>query len=95
MLEVAARRDQGVVWSGYHARLPSMKALGYGTLAGVVEGQLALDEAVERTFRLTRKYAKRQMTWFKAMPSIQWFPGHVDPERILAYVIERQAEEAR
>ena len=36
--------------------------------------QNSLEEAVELIKRNTRRYAKRQMTWFRAVEGVQWFP---------------------
>jgi tRNA dimethylallyltransferase len=53
-----ARRDLDSV-------LPVMKAVGYRWFAAHVNGGLTLDEAVNATAQDTRRYAKRQMTWFR------------------------------
>ncbi len=45
--------------------LPAMKALGVPELRAHLGGELALDEAVEAARRSTRRYAKRQVTWFR------------------------------
>ncbi|MBU2089336.1 MAG: tRNA (adenosine(37)-N6)-dimethylallyltransferase MiaA [Alphaproteobacteria bacterium] len=45
--------------------LPVMKALGVRELAAHLAGTLALDTAIEEAQRETRRYAKRQMTWFR------------------------------
>ena len=52
--------------------LISMKGLGYAQIAPHVRGQLSLEEAVSRLKRDTRRFAKRQMTWFRADPRIEW-----------------------
>ena len=43
------------------------KAVGYRELKDVLDGRLALDEAVETIKRLTRNFAKRQETWFRSL----------------------------
>ena len=45
--------------------LAGMKALGLPELLSHLRGEITLDEAVERARRATRRYAKRQMTWFR------------------------------
>ncbi len=45
--------------------LPAAKALGVRELAAHLAGEISLDEAGERAKRLTRRYAKRQMTWMR------------------------------
>ena len=45
--------------------LPVMKALGAAELIAHLEGDLAMDDAIELAKRNTRRFAKRQMTWFR------------------------------
>jgi len=45
--------------------LPAMKAVGVAELLRYLRGELALDEALALASRATRRYAKRQMTWFR------------------------------
>ena len=45
--------------------LPGMKALGLPQLTNYLEGNIDLDQAIEEAQRYTRRYAKRQMTWFR------------------------------
>ncbi|MCK4518842.1 MAG: tRNA (adenosine(37)-N6)-dimethylallyltransferase MiaA [Candidatus Omnitrophica bacterium] len=47
-------------------------ALGYKELMGFLEGEYSLDEAKRLIKRNTRRYAKRQLTWFKKEPRIEW-----------------------
>ena len=47
--------------------------IGYREVADYLSGGLSLDEAVSEIQLRTRRYAKRQMTWFRANPDIQWF----------------------
>jgi tRNA dimethylallyltransferase len=58
----------------YPARdLNALKTVGYTELFSYLDGQLSLDEAVEKIKTNTRRYAKRQLTWFKKDHSIKWF----------------------
>lgn len=50
-----------------------IKAIGYKTLLKVLEGELSLDEAKRIIQRDTRRYAKRQLTWFRRDPDLEWF----------------------
>lgn len=63
---------------GYSRSLTSMKSLGYRQMAGYLEGEYDFDEAVRRLKRDTRHFAKRQMTWFRKEPQLQWVT--VSPE---------------
>jgi tRNA dimethylallyltransferase len=62
----------GLLERGYRAALTSAQAIGYKELVGVLEGERGLGEAVEHVKRATRRYAKRQMTWFRADPRVRW-----------------------
>ncbi len=57
---------------GYSPELKAMKAIGYNHLAAYLFGNCSLEEAVRTLKRDTRRYAKRQMTWFRADPEINW-----------------------
>jgi len=65
---------------GFHEGLRPMQALGYKQLARVLKGELALEEAVCQLKRETRRYAKRQLTWFGADPEISWFEPRDEEE---------------
>jgi len=52
--------------------LPSMRGLGYRQMLPYLRGERSLDESVAILKRDTRRYAKRQMTWFAADPTITW-----------------------
>ena len=58
---------------GYAPSLPSMSGLGYRQVAEYLNGATDLDAAVAQFKNATHQYAKRQMTWFGAKPSIRWF----------------------
>lgn len=52
--------------------LPVMKAVGYRQLFAALDGQYTADEAIERAIIATRQYAKRQLTWLRRLPDVQW-----------------------
>jgi tRNA dimethylallyltransferase len=61
---------------GYSERLKSMQSIGYRHMTDFIRNRLPWDEAVRTMKRDTRRYAKRQLTWFRADPEIVWFePG--------------------
>ncbi|MDN4523370.1 tRNA (adenosine(37)-N6)-dimethylallyltransferase MiaA [Fictibacillus fluitans] len=51
----------------------SVQAIGYKEIYEYLEGRLTLEEAVELLKRNSRRYAKRQYTWFRNQMDIQWF----------------------
>ena len=53
--------------------LPALRTVGYSEIFEYLENKLTLEEAISNIKIHTRQYAKRQMTWFKKDPEIQWF----------------------
>ena len=56
------------------------RAIGYREVAAYLAGELSLDDARERTFVATRRFARRQESWFRRDPRITWVEFQ-DPER--------------
>lgn len=60
----------------YPPEIKPLQALGYRQLTAKLSGRLTLAEAIDLTKKETRRYAKRQLTWFRADPEVRWFhPG--------------------
>ena len=66
---------------------PAFQAIGYRQLAHHLRGETSLDQAVEETVRATRRYAKRQLTWFRREPNVTWFDAR-EPEGARRHVRE-------
>ena len=75
---------RGLLASGYGPHLKSMQSLGYRHLCAYLGGGIDLEEAVATLKRDTRRFAKRQLTWFRADPEIRW----VAPENLLSLLPE-------
>ncbi|WP_130807074.1 tRNA (adenosine(37)-N6)-dimethylallyltransferase MiaA [Senegalia massiliensis] len=58
---------------GYEKSLVSMQGLGYKEIIGYLEGSYSLEKAIELLKRDTRRFAKRQLTWFRRDDRIIWF----------------------
>jgi tRNA dimethylallyltransferase len=58
---------------GYTADLKAMQSIGYRHMAAFIEGSLPWDECIRTLKRDTRRFAKRQFTWFGADLQIQWY----------------------
>ena len=58
---------------GYTKNLNSLNTVGYKEIISYLEGEISLEKATELIKRNTRRYAKRQMTWFKADKRIKWY----------------------
>ncbi|MEK6759565.1 MAG: tRNA (adenosine(37)-N6)-dimethylallyltransferase MiaA [Deltaproteobacteria bacterium] len=70
------QETERLISMGYPCTLKSMRALGYKEICSFINGEYSLEEAVELIKKETRRYAKRQMTWFRADAEINWFyPG--------------------
>lgn len=75
--EVRALRSQ------YGCSAPGMNAIGYVQLCRHLEGDTSLKDAIADIQQESRRYAKRQLTWFRHMEHMTWVP---DAESILASV---------
>ncbi|WP_424097295.1 tRNA (adenosine(37)-N6)-dimethylallyltransferase MiaA [Moorena producens] len=71
----------------YGCNLPLLDTLGYREIKDYLAGNLSLEQARELTVVHTRQFAKRQRTWFKAYPEIEWFDA--DCPDLLEKVWER------
>lgn len=71
----------------YHMReLNALNTVGYKELFEYFNGRWPLEEAVERIKGNTRRYARKQLTWYKKDPQIHWF--HPDQKKeIIDYII--------
>lgn len=73
---------KALIDSGYGPKLKPLQALGYRRIAQHITGELTLAEAIEKTKTDTRRFAKRQLTWFKREPGLVWCEPN--PENIIA-----------
>ena len=63
---------KGLLEMGYSDDLKSMQSIGYRHLIDFIKGRCSWDETIRTLKRDTRRYAKRQLTWFKADQDIVW-----------------------
>lgn len=75
----------------YPWNLPSMSSIGYKQIGSYLRGEMSLEEAVEIFKRDTRRYAKRQETWFKRDDRIVWVPPEdfIGVEKIVTNFLEK------
>ena len=64
--------DEALSLLKYSRELPAMNCLGYKELFLYLDGSLSLDEAIQLIKRNTRRYSKRQLTWFRKDKRIKW-----------------------
>ncbi|MGH2705877.1 MAG: tRNA (adenosine(37)-N6)-dimethylallyltransferase MiaA [Actinomycetota bacterium] len=71
---------------GFRASLTSVQALGYAQILRQLDGGCSLEEAAAETKRRTRRFARRQLTWFRPDPRVVWFEA--DPAGAGAFLAE-------
>lgn len=64
---------EGLLSKGYSPDLKALGAIGYHEICLYLQGAFSLPEVIEEIKRNTRRYAKRQITWFSRDPEIIWF----------------------
>ena len=73
--------------SGLREALTAAQAIGYKELVGAIDGDTTLDEAVAAIKLASTRYAKRQLTWFRADHRVRWLD-------VTELSLEEQAEAA-
>src|SRR5690606_19634376 len=68
--------------------LNALNTVGYKELFAFLEGRCSLEEAVEEIKKNTRRFAKRQLTWFRKNPEIHWF-DHITPTEEIIDMIKK------
>ncbi len=71
---------------GYSPDLKALKTLGYREMIAHMQGGLSHSEAVELIKRNTRRYAKRQLTWFRRDEKINWFESSAEFAKIVTLI---------
>jgi tRNA dimethylallyltransferase len=79
---------QGLLARGYHRDLKPLRSIGYKEITACLAGEMTLDEAVTLIKRDSRRYAKRQMTWFGRENDFYWLEYPAGFASILDHVIE-------
>ncbi len=103
LAERIAKRFDQMLQSGFLAEVEELaprlgrtarKAVGYRELLDVVDGRVDLPSARADAIRATNGLAKRQRTFFRRDPRIQWIPWHHEPEAMAQTAIEVLAKDA-
>jgi tRNA dimethylallyltransferase len=78
---------------GYDETLPALQGIGYRDFVRVIRGRVSVEEALRTMLRDTVRYAKRQLTWFRREPDIEWIDVEQGggPSGVAALVEERVA----
>lgn len=73
-----------LVRQGLKETIIAKQALGYKELIDYSDGKMSLEQAIETLKKRTRNYAKRQYTWFKKDPNIEWYDVAETPTKVIA-----------
>jgi tRNA dimethylallyltransferase len=75
-----------------HRQLNSLNTVGYKELFSYLDGNCSLDEAVDLIKRNSRKYARKQLTWFRRDQEITWFEPE-QLEKIITFIDIKMKED--
>jgi tRNA dimethylallyltransferase len=78
MLALGWEAEVKYLGTKYGWELPLLDTLGYAEMRQYLQGEISLPEAIDLTIVHTRQFAKRQRTWFRSIPEIEWFDSN-DP----------------
>ena len=82
------REVRALLESGLSEDSKPFDFIGYRELRAVLRDEMALEKAREAIQQATRRYAKRQLTWFRKEPGVRWFSGFGDDADVQAAVFE-------
>jgi tRNA dimethylallyltransferase len=89
MLEQGWMREvQALLDNGLSEDSKPFDFIGYRELRAVLRGEIALEAAREAIQQATRRYAKRQLTWFRREQGVRWFSGFGDDAAVEAGILE-------
>ncbi|WP_294725292.1 tRNA (adenosine(37)-N6)-dimethylallyltransferase MiaA [uncultured Fusobacterium sp.] len=89
MLEKGLEQEVRALYEKYGENLRKINIIGYTELIEYFNGQFSYEEAVENIKRNSRRYAKRQFTWFKNDPTYVWFDlDKLSEEEIINSIIK-------
>jgi tRNA dimethylallyltransferase len=71
-----------------YGEVKALDSLGYRQARGVLDGSLSLDDAVKAAQQGHRNYAKRQLTWFRRAPDVNWIAGFGDEAETVKTALE-------
>ena len=82
MLEAGLVEEiRSLLSSGIPEKCTAMQAIGYKEFVAALDGQCSIQEAADQVRQSSRRYAKRQLTWFRRNPSMHWLIRHPGQDR--------------
>ncbi len=73
-------------------QLNALQTVGYRELFDYFDGTVSLDYAIEEIKKNTRRFAKRQLTWFKRTEDVKWFDYQESNSAIIDYITEKMQQ---
>lgn len=74
-----------------HKEKNALQTVGYRELFEYFQEKISMEEAISEIKKNTRRFAKRQNTWFKKNENIQWFDYQTDASKIVDFIKEKNA----
>lgn len=87
-----AQEVRALLDSGVPDRATSLQAIGYKQVVQALEAGLPPEAALGTIQQATRRYAKRQMTWFRANPAVQWLDASAGADEIFRAALQKAAD---
>ena len=87
-----AQEVRALLDSGVPDRATSLQAIGYKQVVQALEEGLPPEAALGTIQQATRRYAKRQMTWFRANPAVQWLDASAGADEIFRAALQKAAD---
>jgi tRNA dimethylallyltransferase len=84
---------RALVGKGISSAAKPFSFIGYKELRAHLEGKLELPKAIAAIQQATRRYAKRQLTWFRKEPDVRWFEGFGDDAKVMQGILQHLQEE--
>jgi tRNA dimethylallyltransferase len=85
---------RGLIASGVSENVKPFQFIGYADLRAHLEGRIALPDAVARIQQSTRRFAKRQLTWFRREHDVQWLESFGDAPETVSAALRIASEQA-
>ena len=83
--EPAEGAEIRALWArGHGPELSPLDSVGYREMGAYIRGEMGFEAAFDAFTRATRRLAKRQMTWWRSDPTVEWFHPDRDGDAIMA-----------
>ena len=93
MLEEGLVEEVEEVYKKYNEFPTAMQAIGYKEVVSYLKNESSKQEMIEKIKMETRRYAKRQMTWFRRNQEIHWLDGLADKQNNIKIILEEYSGE--